>query len=342
MPELPPEQIVAWAKQLWPGGPPDRLEASPLPVDGSVRTFARLAGNGVSLVVMCNPGQRQENTAWLVIGRHLAGLGVGVPAVLAHDPALGLHLMEDLGDQSLQDAVLRAPDQAAVARLYEPALAQLALLQARGAEGFDDSLCFDGPALDAAFLRRREMGYFVEEYVRGACGLDQPPADLGRDLDEAARRAGEARPWGLAHRDFQSRNLMVRPSGQLGVVDFQGARLGPAQYDLASLLHDPYVDLPWETRQRLLERYLELRAAQGPLDAEEFMAGWPWVSLSRLMQALGAYAFLTRKRGRTHFAAHARPALASLRRVLDEPACAGLTALRGLVERLPAWPPEDE
>lgn len=336
MPEKSPMEIAAWARILWPGSDPGLLQIEPMAADGSARLFVRLISKGKSLVAMSNPDYPAENRAWHYLAGHLGDLGLPVARVLAADLEQGLFLMEDLGRRSLQEAVLTAASQQEIAALYEPVLVMLARLQAKGAQGFDLSLCFDGRELTPEFLLKREAGYFLEEFVWGACGLDpgRLPDDLERDLAQLCQRAGQAQPRGLVHRDFQSRNL-VYEDGQLGLVDFQGARLGPAQYDLAALLHDPYVDLPAELREQLKGRYMELRAAEGPFDQNEFQEGWPFVSASRVMQALGAYAFLTRRRGRAHFAEYISPALSTLRALCESPAFTGLGAYQQLVENLP-------
>lgn len=108
-------------------------------------------------------------------------------------------------------------------------------------------------------LREQEANYFLRELVLGAAGWqpEELPPELEDELEVLCRLAGEARPRALVHRDFQSRNV-VYYRGRYGLVDFQGARLGPAQYDLASLLHDPYVQLPWSLRQR------------------SWRSSWPW------------------------------------------------------------------
>lgn len=331
-------ELAAWAQEAWPGKRPEEIRVEPLAADGSLRIFLRLKAGVRSLVAMANPVNPPENRSWEYLANHLGRLGLPVARVLAVDQEAGRFLMEDLGGGSLMEAVAAAgKDQEAVAALYRPVLAMLALLQARGARGLDTSLCYDGPELTPEVLRRQEAGYFLRELVLGAAGWqpEELPPELDQELAVLCRLAGEARPRGLVHRDFQSRNI-VYYKGRYGLVDFQGARMGPGQYDLASLLHDPYVQLPWSLRERLLAEYLELLAAQGPLDQGEFRAGWAAVSASRLMQALGAFAFLTRKRNRPHFAASVAPALHSLARVMDDPTLADLAGLRQVVNQTPA------
>jgi aminoglycoside/choline kinase family phosphotransferase len=283
MPDTP-ATLAAWARGVWPGGDHGPLRVAPVPADGSPRLFVRLSAGGLSLVAMSadNP---DENRAWLGLARHLAGLGLPVATVLAADLATDRFLMADLGSSSLQKATLAASgDDEALLDIYRPVLAVLAQLQARGARGLDLGLCFESPELSPEFLLACEAGYFLEQFVVGACGLgpDEWPAGLLDDLALLCLRAGRARPRGLVHRDFQSRNLVLGLGGP-GLVDFQGARLGPAQYDLASLLFDPYVGLGENPRRRLLAMYLDLLGKKrGPLglDRVEFLAGWPFVAAS--------------------------------------------------------------
>ncbi|MCB2193744.1 MAG: phosphotransferase [Deltaproteobacteria bacterium] len=331
-------ELAAWAQEAWPGERPREIEVKPLLADGSLRVFLRLKAGMRSLVAMANPLNPAENLSWEYLASHLAGLGLPVARVLAADQKNGRFLMEDLGDGSLMQAVAAAgKDQEAIAELYRPVLTMLVRLLSPQARKLDIELCYDGPELTPQVLREQEAGYFLRELVLGAAGWqpEELPPELDEELEVFCELAGRAQPRGLVHRDFQSRNL-VYTKGRYGLVDFQGARLGPAQYDLASLLHDPYVQLPWSLRERLLSEYLELLSAQGPLDKGEFLAGWAAVSASRLMQALGAFAFLTRKRNRPQFAVSTAPALTSLARIMTDPTMAGFKGLRQVVEQTPA------
>jgi aminoglycoside/choline kinase family phosphotransferase len=125
-----------------------------------------------------------------------------------------------------------------------------------------------------------------------------------------------SKPRQLVHRDFQSQNILVR-NGSAVFIDFQGMRPGLAQYDLASLLCDPYVTISAEERSYLLEYYRNILEESGaPVDGDFDRVFWQ-CAVQRLMQALGAYGFLSIHRGKPTFRAHVAPALIRLREALS-------------------------
>ena len=111
------------------------------------------------------------------------------------------------------------------------------------------------------------------------------------------------------HRDFQSQNIIVR-NGQAHLIDFQGMRPGLAQYDLASLLYDPYVDLSDAERAELIEHYCRQKPSN------DFGKILRLCAMQRLMQALGAYGFLGLVKGHKAFLQYIPKALALLRQVI--------------------------
>ena len=113
-------------------------------------------------------------------------------------------------------------------------------------------------------------------------------------------------------RDMQSRNIMVKDQ-RIYFIDFQGGRLGPIQYDLASLLIDPYVNLPRPIQTRLLEDALKMLSAVAPVDPDHFRHCYHYCTLTRNLQILGAFAYLSRVKGKKQFEAYIPAAVKTLR-----------------------------
>lgn len=319
--KAPPAGWEAFARRaLGPGGAPFELE--PITPDGGQRSFWRVRAPQGSFILVHGPDPA-ENAAYAAIGAHLAGLGLG-PRVLAWEARLSLTLAEDLGQTSLFDAA-QGTEGDELVRLYRPVIELMARLHALGARGFDPAWCFQTARFDARLMREREGAYFVREFLAGLLGVQAPPG-FEREYAALAGRATQNIAWELMHRDFQSRNVMLA-GGRPWLIDFQGARLGPAAYDLASLLLDPYVEIGLDQARELKGYYLSLRRGRGGFDEPAFSAAFPLLAASRLMQALGAYARLGR-RGKPFFARFIRPALVRLEWVMTQDQLLEFTTIR--------------
>jgi hypothetical protein len=283
--------------------------------DGSDRLFLRMAApNWRRIVMLPSPtlakGKEEAASFWQ-IGRHLWSCGVPVPELYGFDRKTGLVLCEDLGDGLLQEKLGSGQiGQEEVLRLYRLALDLLLEMQLKGAAGFNPAWCWDTGRYDRQVMLNRESGYFWEACCRDLLGLVKPDGldDEFKDLAElAGRQPGEF----FLHRDFQSRNLLVQDE-RLRVLDFQGGRLGPLGYDLASLLNDPYAALSVAMKEELREYYRQNLAEERPDLASTFNEGYLWLALQRNLQILGAFAFLFRVKGKKFFHRFLRPAAINL------------------------------
>jgi aminoglycoside/choline kinase family phosphotransferase len=148
-----------------------------------------------------------------------------------------------------------------------------------------------------------EQGYFFREFASRFSVLTAEELEevrLGEGLAEV-RRTLAALPRRMVHRDFQSQNVIVR-DGQAWLIDYQGLRPGRPEYDLASLLYDPYVRLPEGERRELLAYYAGLHGAGEAFGSDAGV--FARCACQRLMQALGAYGFLGLVKGKTPFLRH--------------------------------------
>jgi N-acetylmuramate 1-kinase len=289
---------------------------SVLPIEkgGSGRKFWRMNVGGQSLILVRYGEDRPENRHYVEIGLFLASVGVRVPVVHFHDPAEGLIVMEDAGDTDLWSQ--RGEPWLKRRALYQRTLDQALTLHTHAHLAPDAGALPVQPVFDAA-LYRWEQDYFFEHCLGRHFGI--PAERIAAEGDQPRLRAIAAElaalPRCLVHRDFQSQNIIVR-DGEVCLIDFQGLRPGLAQYDLASLLLDPYVDLTDHEREELLAHYLSGLRGPGHTDDPDFMAIYDLCAMQRLMQALGAYGKLGHTDGRTDFLQHIPEALARLRVVI--------------------------
>lgn len=305
--------------------------------DGSDRSWQRVSAGGHSVILakhgISPEAQVCEADAFVAIGRHLEAKGIPVPHIHHFDRPAGIVVMEDLGDCHFQEAVVGEKDRGRRISLYKPVIDTLVAMGVRGVEDFDTTWTYQTPHYDRHLIREKECDYFLREFVIGFRGLDTIPEGLEADFDLLSKRGLSPEYTGFVHRDFQSRNLLVH-RGTCHVIDFQGGRLGPLPYDLAALLIDPYVSLGPEIEDALLVYYLERLAQYRSVDPESFRYAYRYCAVNRNLQALGAFAFLSRVKGKPHFETYIPPALDSLKfnlRRIEPEACPNL---KKLVDRL--------
>ena len=200
--------------------------------DASFRSYWRARGGRRSAIVMdAPPAETERFDAWLGVNARLRAAGLHAPEVLSADRARGLLLMEDLGSRTY----LPELDDSSVDALYGDALHALVTMQARvDAQGLPP---YDEPRL----MTELELmpTWFLQKHLGIAIDCDE------WDVIEAAFRllinTALAQPRAFVHRDYHSRNLLVVPANNPGIIDIQDAVFGPVTYDLVSLLRDCYI-----------------------------------------------------------------------------------------------------
>lgn len=305
-----------------------------LPPRGSNREFFRLPAPFKtnilvykqvyrSLILIRWSPERPDNRFYARHARFLESIGIPVPTLLLDSPRDHFLAIEDLGPDTLESRLpeLKAPE---ILRLYRRLLDITLRLHRAGLPAARKVRLPLMPGFDGA-LYAWEHAYFIDHVLRGRLhAAANQIAAIAVELKSVSRLLAES-PQALIHRDWQSSNVLFR--GQQPVmIDFQGMRRGPVAYDLASLLCDPYADLPAPLQQQLLLHYVH-RHPQGA----QLAAVFPAAAIQRLCQALGAYAVLSKQNGMEAFARHIPPAARQLLRALGaHPLPALETAARAL------------
>ena len=310
------ELLLRQTRMHFPRFDVEEINIAPIEKGGSDRKFYRVRCSADQTLILVKYNlEREENRHYVQIAKFLESHCIRAPKIYFHDADEGLIWIEDLGEQDL----FSYRDQPWSVRrgLYQSALDEMAKLH-RIPEEESQAIRFNLPVEFNAALYLWEQSYFFENCLGRYFKIDETElASLAAlpALNEIAERLDRL-PRNLVHRDFQSQNVIVR-NDETYLIDFQGMRPGLSEYDLASLLYDPYVRLSEAERSDLTDYYIERQNEFGRDVRSQIGEVLPLCAIQRLMQALGAYGFLGLVRGHDSFLQHIPNALTSLSAVLS-------------------------
>ena len=287
-----PSDLLPWAMAALPevggrkGSPPAGASLKIVAGDASNRRYFRLQLGSARYIVAEAPPATEKNEAFVAVRDILERAGVRVPNIHAVDYERGYLLLEDLGSCSLlpalNDATAEGHYRQAFTLLEKMAAIDTASL-ALGA--YDEALLSEELSRFSAWFVEKLLGYSPDDGERQLIGR----------FNAALINSALEQPTVLVHRDFHSRNLMLQPSAELAVIDFQDAVIGPVTYDLVSLLRDCYIRWPIERVQQWALAYHKAIGAKGGLvdiDEEHFLRWFDWMGLQRHIKVLGTFARL--------------------------------------------------
>ncbi len=298
---------------------------APLAGDASLRRYMRLSRDGATAILMDAPPATGEDVRPFVsLGERLHRHGLSTPDIMAKDTKQGFLLLEDLGDDLLARHAKTYPGDEPM--LYAAATEALVHLQHVTPPPLPDyrdqmpdlaATVFDWYAPDAHDRRTTFLEAMTETVTRVLAG-----------------------PTVLVHRDYHAENLLWLPgregAARVGLLDFQDAMLGPAEYDLASLIHDPRRPVSDAARKAATETFL----TQTGTDPDIAAARIAVCSVQRSLRIIGkVFTRLCLHSGRTTYLRFIPPTWVALQRELQHPALAPVrTVLNGaLPEPTPDW-----
>ena len=291
------------------------MDVAALSGDASTRRYFRLTPKeGPSSIVALYPDPFDAlATPFYTVGQALIRMGLPVPGLLDHDGPLGVYEQEDLGDLTLQHVLAGASDQQKV-DLYREAIDEIVQAQREAPTSPRRAVCFH-TAFDIEKLSW-ELHYFEKHFLELHRRVDLSVEDRSKLAEGFHSLAAQIASWPrvLCHRDYHSRNLMQH-AGRLYWIDYQDARMGPATYDLASLLRDSYVTLDEEF---VRDRAEEFRQKGAPDETREtFQQRFELMSIQRNLKALGTFGYMAVIRNNPVYLPYIPGTLAHVKRNLD-------------------------
>lgn len=274
-----------------PAGP---LILEALPGDAGFRSYFR-TNTQPSMLAVNAPPMTEKNEVFVYLAKILRQQGVHAPEVYASDFDHGFLLLEDLGEKQLLSCL--EEDNADI--LYGEVITDLLRLQQTPTDKLDL------PHYDQPLLRQ-ELALFSEWFATNLLGytLNQEDQKLLEQLFTALEMQAMEQPQVLVHRDYHSRNLMIRDGLSPGIIDFQDGVIGPISYDLVSLLRDCYIHWPTDRVERWALAYGNMAVEVGlirPVTRDTFLRWFDWMGLQRHIKVLGVFSRLHLRDGKDNF-----------------------------------------
>lgn len=309
---------------------------------GSNRVYMRLRDEEKGSFIAVYGNCVDENKAFVHMANHFVSKGLPVPRVLGDLSGDGhFYLQEDLGSVALYDAIAEGRKRGgdyneAEQALLHRTMAELPRMQFLGGEGLKGEWCYPKAEFDRESIFF-DLNYFKYCFLKAVVDdvdeirLQREFEQLADDLlctsgkEEQPSSSSTRQPVNLStqrtflYRDFQARNVMLTPEGEPRFIDFQGGRIGPIYYDLASFLWQAASKYPQSLRNRLIDTYLNhAKPFVGEVDREAFDKCLQLFVLFRLMQVLGAYGFRGYFERKAHFLTSIPPAIESIKTLMED------------------------
>lgn len=297
------------------------FEVHQLAGDASSRKYYRIVFDSQSRVLMYwEPFSDPASYPFLNVLQHFAKVDVRVPKVEAFSPELGVVLLEDLGDLTLERKFWENQNQQLAMPFYEQAVDEIIKIHYLASKPVMPlSVCQTTMFDTAKFMW--EMNYAREHFLEKVGGVKLAEKEQ-RDLQNEFLNICDIldrQPKFVCHRDYHSRNLMLK-LGRIYVIDFQDARTGPVQYDLVSLVHDSYVNLSPESIDHIKKDYIQKAKATGPKDAirPDFEDIFRVQTIQRCFKACGSFTSFYNMRNDTRYLKYIKHTAALVLNTLKE------------------------
>ncbi|MCM1448926.1 MAG: phosphotransferase [Clostridiales bacterium] len=285
-----------------------------VPITGSASARRYFHMEGVLPLVGVIGTNLAENTAFLSIGKTLALNGVNVPRIHATSSDRMLYLLDDLGDTSLYDLIKSNGFDDNVLQLCRKSIDQLIMMQIAGNKEVDPGICYPVARMSGKSVMW-DLNYFKYCFLK-TIGVDIDEPRLETEFEYIARSIEESNHILLIHRDFQSRNIMIKDQ-EPWIIDFQGSRRGPAPYDIVSFLWQARAGFTPQLRDRLLDYYIDRLCQSTGYDRDTIRQEIPLIVIFRMLQVLGAYGFRGLIEKKQRFFTYIPQALQSLKAALE-------------------------
>lgn len=321
--EIEEKYFLGFLKDITGEGVQD-IKLTMLKGDASDRRYYRIEYNSKlrtpnSIIMMVLASPHNGDLSFINVQQHLKKCAVAVPEIYYYDKEKGILFLEDCGDITLEEW-MKERDADTISKYYKRIIDSLLNIQIKGSDSSKGDCVAFSLKFDVEKLMW-ELNFMIKHMIFGLRGLrinDNDLEEMREYLSDLCIILSDQKQY-LNHRDYHSRNIMIK-NGELRFLDFQDARMGPCQYDLASLLRDSYTVLDDKLVDALIEYYIsnKERIEGEDIDRTEFRKVFDYMSIQRNLKAIGTFAYQKMSKGNYRYLENIPPTLEYIRRNLEK------------------------
>jgi aminoglycoside/choline kinase family phosphotransferase len=284
-----------------------------LPKSGSERRYFRIHEDDNRTIIGTYGANIKENETFIYFSKNFCDKQLPVANILAVSDDRMYYLQEDFGDISLIDRLESEGYTDEIYKLFQKGLQTLANLHVKGDKGLDYDRCLTNKEFGRQAIMA-DLLYF-KYYFLDALRKPYDKQKLIDDYEALSNYLTHTEYKYFMFRDFQSRNIMVKPDNSIHFIDYQGGMKGAPQYDVASMLWQARANLNDEWKEKLLNDYIDEleKIIKSRVHRSVFKSQYNGYVMIRLLQVLGAYGFRGLFERKAHFLTSIPLALTNLK-----------------------------
>lgn len=313
------QQVIQSIRELykkWRGK--DAVSIDVLPQSGSERRYFRIHENEDKTIIGTYGANIKENETFFYFSKNFFDKQLPVANILAISDDRMFYLQEDFGDISLIDRLESEGYTDDIYSLFKKSLQTLAKLHVKGDEGLDYDRCLTNKEFGKQAIVA-DLLYF-KYYFLDALRRPYDKQALIDDFEALSNYLTHTEYKYFMFRDFQSRNIMVKPDNSIHFIDYQGGMKGAPQYDVASMLWQARANLNDDWKEKLLNDYIDAleELISSKINRSVFKSQYNGYVMIRLLQVLGAYGFRGLFERKAHFLTSIPLALTNLKAFIND------------------------
>ena len=265
----------------------------PIAGDASFRTFYRLILNKSRKIIVVAKEEKYKNlVAYSAVNKFLRSNKILAPKLYMHDYSKGIIVIEDFGDSSFYNVLLKRKNKLVI---YKKLIDLLLKIQKIKPKSKIKNIVGKSYLINKYSIKflHKESDLFFDWYLplllnkKKVFNIKKKTKKI---LSQLYKRLNFSNSH-FVHRDYHVQNLM-KVGKKIGVIDSQDALIGNPAYDLVSLIDDVRIKTSTKLKNQIYNYYLKKTSRIHIINSQKYLEDFNILSVQRSLKIIGIFSRL--------------------------------------------------